>query len=217
MFEMIWALFQACFSKEYFFNLILKMYPHDSHEFALVLKSYEIAEEAFSAVIRANGKQYITHLRITAVLVICVLWLQGKRNANLIAAALLHDLLEDFPELWDRERLTMCTNENVARYVVGVTKPHEDKFHGSVTFRNGLYKWFLSDADSETVLLKVCDNTHNLLTLWARPIGKQTKVIYDARTFYLPLAKLHKIFPCIYRVVIMYASVRLLIKEIFST
>lgn len=217
MFEMILALFQACFSKEHFLHLVARIHPRDSPEFLLIQEAYAIAEDAFATVIRANGKQYISHLRITAVLVVCVLWLQGKRNANLIAAALLHDLLEDFPLLWNRERLTVCTNKQVAQYVVGVTKPDEDRFHGSVTFRNGLYKWFLSDADSETVLLKLCDNTHNLLTLWARPVEKQARVISDSRNFYLPLAKMHNTFPCIYRGVIIYASVRLCIKQIWNT
>ena len=208
MFGMIWALFQACFSKEHFLNLIQRHYPKGSLEYLLIKDAYEVAEEEFRDIKRLTGDPYISHLRITAVLVFCATHVVGIRDAGLIAAALLHDLIEDFPHRWETEMVYERFGVMVLLYILDVSKPGLHLYDYNKDARDIAYRLHLCLTEFESLLLKICDNMQNLTTLWAMPLWKQERVIKLALEFYLVLAKRNDVFPGIYRAVILYAQVR---------
>jgi len=208
MFEMIWALFQACFSREHFLELIQWQYPKTSREYRLIEDAYDVAEMEFREMVRLTGDPYMSHLRTTTVFLFVAMYFHSAFSAELLAAALLHDLFEDFPHRWSEGDFVDRFGLSTFLYVLDVTKPRLSSYDYDKYLRNRAYRVMVSSIGFWSFMLKICDNGQNLLTLWAMPLWKQERVIQLALTFYHPLAQKNKTFPTVYRVVVAYAQVR---------
>lgn len=81
----------------------------------LIKKAYQFAEEAHAGQLRASGEPYISHCVATAMILA-----ELKVPAVVIAAALLHDTVEDTDVT--NESLRKTFNDDIGTLVDGVTK-----------------------------------------------------------------------------------------------
>jgi GTP pyrophosphokinase len=110
------------------------------------------------------------------------------RDANIIAAALLHDIVEDIQN-WSQDRVTTEFNQAVGELVWWVSKPSLTLFKGDKEARNRMYHQNLTRAPRAALLIKLADRLHNLLTMWGCDEEKQRRKVVETQDFYLPLAE----------------------------
>ena len=150
----------------------------------LIRKAFEISVEAHSKQRRRTGEPYIYHPIAVAKIVAYEIGL----GATSIAAALLHDVVEDtYYTIEDIERLL---GENIARIVSGLTKistlkKEQDYSIQAENFRKMLLT--LHD-DVRVILIKIADRYHNMQTMDAMPPHKQVKIASETLYIYAPLA-----------------------------
>ncbi|TYP99210.1 GTP pyrophosphokinase [Tenacibaculum adriaticum] len=150
----------------------------------MIRKAFEVAVEAHSDQRRKTGEPYIFHPIAVAKIVAYEIGL----GATSIAAALLHDVVEDTHyTIDDMERLF---GETVARIVSGLTKisnlkKEQDYSIQAENFRKMLLT--LND-DVRVILIKIADRLHNMQTMDAMPPHKQVKIASETLYIYAPLA-----------------------------
>ncbi len=88
---------------------------YNDMERALVRRAYEVAAQAHAGQTRASGDPYISHCVAVAEIL-----LDMNMPATVVAAGLLHDVLEDTAVTYDELRETF--GDEVAHLVEGVTK-----------------------------------------------------------------------------------------------
>lgn len=174
--------------KKSFFGIIGIIFPEYSPEYKLIKDAYYAAKAAFKDDYREEGVRYFEHLR--AVALILLLYLRVK-DANIIASALLHDILEDKREEWTQERLAKEFNPEIATLVFWVSKETPEVFGGEKEKRDRAYHQKLNAAPREAILIKLADRLHNVITLWAKSKDDQMRKIRETQDFYLPLAEKH--------------------------
>ncbi len=150
----------------------------------LIRKAFEVAVEAHSEQRRKTGEPYIFHPIAVAKVVAYEIGL----GATSIAAALLHDVVEDTHyTVEDIERLF---GESIARIVSGLTKisnlrKEQDYSIQAENFRKMLLT--LHD-DVRVILIKIADRLHNMQTMDAMPPHKQVKIASETLYIYAPMA-----------------------------
>jgi GTP pyrophosphokinase len=171
---------------------IFKSQPKLSpEERALVLRAYHYAAKAHEGVKRAGGEPYITHPVAVAQILADL-----RLDAPTLAAALLHDVVEDVEgiEIEDIER---TFGAEVAQLVDGVTKlaklpTNTDAMkNGKAGDREAetLRKIFLSmNNDIRVVLIKLADRLHNMRTLGYMSPERQIKKAQETLDIFAPLA-----------------------------
>lgn len=166
-------------------NLLKETYQKLSRSDKLMIrKAFNLAVEAHSNQRRKTGEPYIFHPISVAKIVANEIGL----GAISIAAALLHDVVEDTKyTLDDIERLF---GETVARIVSGLTKISslkKDKDH-SIQAENFRKMLLTLHDDVRVILIKVADRLHNMQTMDAMPVYKQVKIASETLYIYAPLA-----------------------------
>lgn len=173
-----------------FFSIVGRYFPLASVDYTLIYKSYETAKRAFDGKYRESGERYFEHLRGVAVILMVYL---RCRDANMIAAALLHDIIEDI-EGWDQQKILIEFNVEVSQIVWYVTMEDLEVYSGDEEARNIEYHKKLYSAPRKAIVLKLCDRLHNVLTLWATDEEKQLRKVRETQDFYLPLAEREMVF-----------------------
>lgn len=166
-----------------FLSIIARYIPKLTRvEQELITKACFLVEREFKDDYRHTGEAYITHFLAVATIIVCHL---GMRDVNLIIAAILHDLLEDKPH-WTRAHLVEEFNADVADLVYSVTK---QKRQPSESFHEYELKYFaqVRAGRIRSVILKLSDRLHNMLTLWGSPEKKKAKT-FETLQYLLPLA-----------------------------
>lgn len=149
----------------------------------MVLKAYKFADEAHLGQMRKNGEPYITHP--IAVAGLCTEW---KLDAQALAAALLHDAMEDCGVT--KTELIERFGSPVAELVDGLTKLEKLEFHTreenqAESFR----KMLLAMArDVRVILIKLADRTHNMRTMSDMPRSKWGRIASETLEIYAPIA-----------------------------
>jgi len=173
----------------------------------LVERAYRVAEEAHSGQMRHSGKPYITHcLEVAGILA------EMRAPAEVIAAGLLHDTVEDTKVTLQDLRTDF--GDTVANLVDGVTKlsnlprvsrgeKHidDDKDRNQQTEEANaksrkqdlasetLRKTFLAMGDDvRVVLIKLADRLHNMRTLNHMPEEKRKRIAKETLDIFAPLA-----------------------------
>jgi len=149
----------------------------------LVERAYAFAATAHSGQFRASGEEFIEHpLSVAKILS------ELEGDAETLAAALLHDVVEDTPVTLEDIRREF--GADVARLVDGVTKLSKIQFHSREEEQvSNLRKMFLAMAeDWRVVVIRLADRLHNLRTLDALPREKQKKIAEETLEIYAPLA-----------------------------
>jgi GTP pyrophosphokinase len=149
----------------------------------MVRKAYERAATAHTGQRRLSGEDYVNHpLEVAAILA------DLELDAETIAAALLHDTVED-TNVTDAE-VRKEFGPEVARLVDGVTKL------GRISLRTdqqqqaeNIRKMMVAMAeDLRVVLIKLADRLHNMRTLEPLSEAKRRKISRETLDIYAPLA-----------------------------
>ena len=150
----------------------------------LIRKAFDISVDAHSEQRRKTGEPYIFHPIAVAKSVAMEIGL----GATSIAAALLHDVVEDTKYTIDD--IEQLFGETIARIVNGLTKisrlnKEQDASIQAENFRKMLLT--LHD-DVRVILIKIADRLHNMQTMDAMPLHKQVKIASETLYIYAPLA-----------------------------
>ncbi|MBV9646330.1 MAG: bifunctional (p)ppGpp synthetase/guanosine-3',5'-bis(diphosphate) 3'-pyrophosphohydrolase [Candidatus Eremiobacteraeota bacterium] len=144
---------------------------------------YTVADGAHAGQRRASGESYIEHpLAVARILT------DLEMDVPTIAAALLHDVVEDTAVSLDE--VTAQFGSEIATLVDGVTKltriPYQTKEDAQV---ENLRKMFLAMAkDIRVIIIKLADRLHNMRTLSSLPPEKQEAVARETVEIYAPIA-----------------------------
>ncbi|MBR9915026.1 MAG: bifunctional (p)ppGpp synthetase/guanosine-3',5'-bis(diphosphate) 3'-pyrophosphohydrolase [Algicola sp.] len=151
----------------------------------LIRHAFEVALDAHKNQRRKSGEAYIFHPIAVAKIVASEIGLDG----TCIAAALLHDVVEDNPDysIDDIERLF---GETVARIVDGLTKISSLSKDANVsTQAENFRKMLLTlNDDVRVIIIKIADRLHNMQTMDSMRRDKQEKIASETLYIYAPLA-----------------------------
>src|SRR5438477_107233 len=149
----------------------------------MVRRAFEWAASAHNGQHRLSGEDYVNHpLEVAAILA------DLELDAATIAAALLHDTVEDTNVT--AEEVKREFGPEVARLVEGVTKL------GRISLRTdqqqqaeNIRKMMVAMAeDLRVVLIKLADRLHNMRTLEPLTEAKRRKISHETLDIYAPLA-----------------------------
>ncbi len=173
-------------NRKSFFDRITRFYPEGSGSYNLILQAYDTAKDNFRGVWRDDRVRYFEHLRAVALTVFDYL---RRRDPNLTAASLLHDIVEDRPS-WTVERVEREFNKNVARLVDFVSKPKISPPLSRERMKE-IYHERLSSAPRRVLFVKLSDRLHNISTsaIWEKK--RRRRYIKETREVYLSLAEKH--------------------------
>ena len=161
--------------------------PHGRVE--LVERAYRFAEEAHRGQRRNSGEDYIEHpLQVAMILA------DLELDEATLAAALLHDVVEDTPHTM--AEIEKEFGSEVALLVDGVTKLGRLEYKSKVELQvENLRKMFLAMAkDIRVILIKLADRLHNMRTLKFHTAEKQREIAQETLEIFAPLANRLGIF-----------------------
>ncbi|GGI57148.1 RelA/SpoT family protein [Winogradskyella haliclonae] len=151
----------------------------------LIRHAFDVAVDAHKDQRRKSGEAYIFHPIAVAKIVAQEIGL----DATSIAAALLHDVVEDNPNytIADMERLF---GETVARIVDGLTKISSLKKDMDVSLQAENFRKMLLtlNEDVRVIIIKIADRLHNMQTMDSMRDDKQVKIASETLYIYAPLA-----------------------------
>ena len=161
---------------------------YTQQDIALVRRAYEVAAAAHDGQKRKSGEAYINHpLEVARTLAAL------RLDSRTIAAALLHDVVEDAPT--KVPNLTEEFGPEVANMVDGVTKlvsvsemsslPPDSRDPKIESLRKMLLAMV---GDVRVVLIKLADRLHNMRTMGSMSPEKQRRISRETLDIYAPLA-----------------------------
>jgi GTP pyrophosphokinase len=152
-------------------------------DIALVERAFDFSESAHRGQFRKSGEPYITHpLAVASILS------QWRLDAQGLAAALLHDVMEDTSVT--KSELEGMFGKPVADMVDGVSKLDQIAFDTredaeAESFR----KMLLAMArDVRVILIKLADRLHNMRTLDAMAPLHRKRIARETLEIYAPIA-----------------------------
>ncbi|MCX6711449.1 MAG: bifunctional (p)ppGpp synthetase/guanosine-3',5'-bis(diphosphate) 3'-pyrophosphohydrolase [Candidatus Woesearchaeota archaeon] len=149
----------------------------------LISKAYDYADEFHKDVKRLSGELFIQHPLNTAYILA-----QLKLDIPSIAAALLHDVVEDSNV--SIEKIKQNFGEEIANLVDGVTKISKLKYQDQEQRNNESIRKMLlaSTKDIRVIIIKLADKLHNMRTIKYLPEEKRKKISQETLDIYAPLA-----------------------------
>jgi GTP diphosphokinase / guanosine-3',5'-bis(diphosphate) 3'-diphosphatase len=150
---------------------------------ALLNRAYVYAMKAHGEQKRASGAPYFSHpLEVAAILT------QLKLDDATIAAALLHDTIEDTPTT--RSEIDQVFGHDIGVLVEGLTKLKKlDLVSKEAKQAENLRKLLLAIAEDVRVLLiKLADRLHNMRTLNHLTVEVRKRMAEETLDIYAPLA-----------------------------
>ncbi|HEY5715197.1 MAG TPA: RelA/SpoT family protein [Psychromonas sp.] len=146
-------------------------------------RAYRFAYLAHEGVKRASGEPYITHpVEVATILA------EMKLDHEAIAAALLHDVLEDTDTTY--EDIAKAFNPSVAELVEGVTKLDKVNFktHQEAQAENIRKMLIAMSKDFRVMLIKLADRVHNMRTLGSLRQDKRRRIAKETFEIFTPIA-----------------------------
>jgi GTP pyrophosphokinase len=148
---------------------------------ALVDKAYLTAKRAHEGQLRKSGEPYITHpLAVAEILADLGI------GAKTIAAALLHDTVEDTDYSLDRVRVDF--GEEIALLVDGVTKLDRLKYGEDAQAETVRKMVVAMSKDIRVILIKLADRLHNARTWGFVDSSSAERKARETLEIYAPLA-----------------------------
>ena len=149
----------------------------------VIQRAYAYADEKHKNQLRKSGEPYIIHPLAVAEIVAEI-----GLDTDAIAAALLHDCLEDTDASF--EEISRLFGETVANLVEGVTKLTRVQYSTMEEQQmENLRKMFMAmSKDIRVILIKISDRLHNTRTLQYQTPAKQISKSMETMEVYAPLA-----------------------------
>ena len=150
---------------------------------ALVERAFAFSEHAHQGQFRKSGEPYITHpLAVASILS------QWRLDAQGLAAALLHDVMEDTSVT--KNQIESSFGKRVADMVDGVSKLDQIEFQSREDLEaESFRKMLLAMAqDVRVILIKLADRLHNMRTLDAMASAHRERIARETLDIYAPIA-----------------------------
>jgi len=149
----------------------------------LIRKAFDLAVEAHKDQRRKTGEPYIYHPIAVAQIVSDEIGL----GASSIAAALMHDVVEDTE--YTLEDIEKLFGKKIAKIIDGLTKISVlNKQDVSIQSENYKKLLLTLSEDVRVILIKIADRLHNMRTLESMREDKQLKIASETIFIYAPLA-----------------------------
>ena len=150
----------------------------------IIRKAFDVAVDAHKDQRRKSGEAYIFHPIAVAKIVARDIGL----GATSIAAALMHDVVEDTDiTVQDIEKMF---NPKIAQLVEGLTKIAKVKTDQEISVQAENFRKMLLtlNDDVRVILIKIADRLHNMQTMGSMVDYKQAKIASETLYIYAPLA-----------------------------
>jgi len=149
----------------------------------LIRKAFDLAVEAHKSQRRKSGEPYIYHPIAVAKIVANEIGL----GTTSIAAALLHDVVEDTE--YKLDYIEKEFGKKIAVIVDGLTKISSlNRETTSIQAENYRKMLLTLNDDVRVILIKIADRYHNMQTLEHMPPDKQARIASETLYIYAPLA-----------------------------
>ncbi|MFK5583322.1 RelA/SpoT family protein [Serinicoccus sp. LYQ131] len=154
---------------------------HPKADLALIERAYAVADEMHKGQLRKSGDAYITH-----PLAVATILAELGMTPSTIAAALLHDTVEDTP--YSLVQLRKDFGDEIAMLVDGVTKL--DKMtYGDAAQAETVRKMVVAMArDIRVLVIKLADRLHNARTWRYVSAESAARKAGETLEIYAPLA-----------------------------
>lgn len=153
----------------------------------LIRSAFEVALDGHKDQRRKSGEAYIFHPLAVAKIVAQEIGL----DATSIAAALLHDVVEDSPD-YEIKDIEKKFGETIATIVDGLTKisslSKEKDMDVSLQAENFRKMLLTLNDDVRVIIIKIADRLHNMQTMDSMRPDKQIKIASETLYIYAPLA-----------------------------
>ncbi|MBM5571494.1 MULTISPECIES: RelA/SpoT family protein [Deefgea] len=149
----------------------------------MLFSAFLFAENAHRGQMRRSGEPYISHpLAVAGILT------QWKLDAQALAAALMHDVMEDSGVT--KLELTEKYGKTVAELVDGMSKIDKLEFQSKEEAQaENFRKMLLAMArDLRVMLIKLADRLHNMRTMDSMRADKQKRIARETMEIYAPIA-----------------------------
>jgi GTP pyrophosphokinase len=178
----------AAIAKEYKELLKISYRNLSAADKKMIRKAFDVAVDAHKDQRRKSGEAYIFHPISVAKIVASEIGL----DATSIAAALLHDVVEDCED-YSISDIEQLFGETVARIVNGLTKISSLKKDKDISLQAENFRKMLLtlNDDVRVIIIKIADRMHNMQTIQSLREDKQIKIASETLYIYAPLA--HKI------------------------
>jgi GTP pyrophosphokinase len=149
----------------------------------MIHRAYELAVSLHAGQFRRSGEPYITH-----PITVAHLLAEYGMDADTLAAAILHDTVEDTELTIEDVRDEF--GEAVAVLIDGVTKLDRVRFDTQEQAQAASIRKLViaMAADVRVLLIKLADRLHNIRTLYALSEEKQHRIATETLEIYAPLA-----------------------------
>jgi len=178
----------AAIAKEYKELLRISYRNLSAADKKIIRKAFDFAVDAHKNQRRKSGEAYIFHPISVAKIVASKIGL----DATSIAAALLHDVVEDCED-YSISDIEQLFGETIARIVNGLTKISSLKKDKDISLQAENFRKMLLtlNDDVRVIIIKIADRLHNMQTIHSLREDKQIKIASETLYIYAPLA--HKI------------------------
>lgn len=159
----------------------------------LVEEAFAFADRIHANFKRISGVDYIEH-----PLAVATRLAEMSMPTPIVAAALLHDTIEEtnLPQDEVRYQLRKNFDEDIVGLVEHVTKldfknpGNIQRFFGMERYIENLRKMFVAFADDiRAIIIKFADRCENLRDLEILPPGKRTRIALETLEVYAPIAR----------------------------
>ena len=154
---------------------------HPKADLSVIERAYTVAERCHRGQLRKSGDPYITHpLAVTTILA------ELGMTPDTLAAALLHDTVEDTD--YDLDQLTRDFGSDIAGLVDGVTKLDKVTY-GEAAQAETVRKMVVAMArDIRVLVIKLADRLHNARTWRYVSVESAQRKANETLEIYAPLA-----------------------------
>ncbi|MFC0678037.1 RelA/SpoT family protein [Lysobacter korlensis] len=154
---------------------------HPKADIGVIERAYAAAEKAHEGQQRKSGEPYITH-PVAVAQILADLGIGSKA----IAAALLHDTVEDTAYMLDMVRADF--GDEIAMLVDGVTKLDKLKYGDSAQAETVRKMVVAMSKDIRVLVIKLADRLHNARTWGFVPAESAERKAKETLEIYAPLA-----------------------------
>jgi len=155
----------------------------DRLDLDVLSRAYRISAQAHQGQKRLSGDDFVSHSVAVATILA-----EQQMDTTTIAAALLHDVVEDSDVTLDVLRRDF--GNEVADLVDGLTKISTLNFRSTAEEQAENYRKLLMSVarDARVIIIKLADRLHNMRTLDPLPPDKRKRIALETRELYAPLA-----------------------------